>query len=67
MLRSTVSEANWLDLLVLSHLHSATELKKRVMEFVRENRWSLAKQKSWDRALREMPDLFKEIVEAVMN
>ncbi len=61
-----MSEANWLDLLVLSHLHSATELKKGVMEYIRQNRRSLAKHESWDRALREMPDLFKEIVEAFM-
>jgi hypothetical protein len=61
-----VRVANWLDLLVLSHLHSATELKKQVMEYIRENRRSIVKQESWDRALREMPDLFKEIVEAVM-
>jgi hypothetical protein len=66
VLGSTVSEANWLDLLVLSSLHSATELKTRVMEYIRENRRSIVKQESWDRALREMPDLFKEIVEAVM-
>jgi hypothetical protein len=61
-----VSEANWLDLLILSNLHSATELKKRVMEYIRQNRRSLVKQESWDRALHERPDLFKEIVEAVM-
>jgi hypothetical protein len=61
-----VSEANWLELLVLSNLHSATELKKRVMEYIRQNRRSIVKHESWDRALREMPDLFKEIVEAVM-
>ncbi len=66
MLGSTVSEANWLDLLILSNLHSATELKKRVMKFVRENRQSIVKLESWDRALLEMPQLFKEIVEAVM-
>ncbi len=66
MLGSTVSEANWLDLLILSNLHSATELKQQVMKFVRENRRSIVKQESWDRALREMPDLFKEIVEAVV-
>ncbi len=66
MLRSTISEANWLDLLILSNLHSATELKQQVMKFVRENRRSIVKQESWDRALLEMPQLFKEIVEAVM-
>jgi hypothetical protein len=66
VLGSTVSEANWLDLLILSNLHSATELKQQVMKFVRENRRSIVKQESWDRALREMPDLFKEIVEAVV-
>jgi hypothetical protein len=32
VLGSTISEANWLDLLILSNLHSATELKERVME-----------------------------------
>jgi hypothetical protein len=66
VLGSSVSLANWLDLLVLSNLHSATELKKRVMEYIRQNRRSIVKQESWDTALREMPDLFKEIVEAVM-
>jgi hypothetical protein len=62
-----VTVANWLDLLMLSYLHSATELKQRVMEFVRENRRSIVKHESWDRALREMPDIFKEIVEAVLS
>jgi hypothetical protein len=66
VLGSSVSLANWLDLLVLSNLHSATELKKGVMEYIRENRQSLVKHESWDRALREMPDLLKEIVEAVV-
>jgi hypothetical protein len=49
-----VSESNWLDLLILSNLHSATQLKKQIMDFIRENRRSLVKQKSWDRVLREI-------------
>jgi hypothetical protein len=67
VLGSTVSEANWLDLLTLSNLHSATELKQQVMEYIRENRRSIVDQKSWDTAQREMPQLFKEIVKALLD
>ncbi len=67
MLGSTVSEANWLDLLILSNLHSATELKKRVMEYIRENRRGIVDQKSWDTAQQEMPQLFKEIGKALLD
>jgi hypothetical protein len=67
VLGSTVSEANWLDLLILSNLHSATELKERVMMYIRENRRSIVYQSSWDTAQLEMPQLFKEIVKALLD
>ena len=62
-----MSKTNWLDLLVLSDLHSATELKQRVMAFIRLNKRSIVDQKSWETASKERPDLFREIVKAVIE
>jgi hypothetical protein len=66
VLSSAVNESNWMKLLLLSNVYGAAELKQRVLQFVKEKRDSLAGQEGWRLALAGLPDIYRELLEAVV-
>jgi hypothetical protein len=66
-LASTVNNANWTELLLLSDLCMSSNLKKRVLEYVRQNRGDIVKQKFWRQALEGRPALLGEMMQAVID
>jgi hypothetical protein len=66
-LASRVNNANWTELLLLSDLCMSSNLKKRVLEYVRQNRRDIVKQKFWRQALEGRPALLGEMMQAVVD
>jgi hypothetical protein len=66
VLSSAVNENNWMKLLLLSNVYGAVELKQRVLQYVKEKRDSLAGQEGWRLALAGLPDIYRELLEAVV-
>ncbi len=66
-LASILSKSNWTRLLLLSHLYMSSVLKKRVLEYVRQNKRNIVKQKGWAKALQGHPTLHEEIMRAVVD
>jgi hypothetical protein len=61
-----VNENNWMKLLLLSNVYGAVELKQRVLQFVKEKRDNLSGQEGWKLALAGLPDIYRELLEAVV-
>jgi hypothetical protein len=66
-LASILSKGNWTRLLLLSDLYMSSILKKRVLEYVRQNKRDIVKQKGWAKALQGQPTLHEEIMRAVVD
>jgi BTB/POZ domain len=66
-LRAPISDSNWIDLLLLSDLYSAQDLKDEVLGFIRKNRGLLVKKKDWEKRLEGNRDLYWQIMETLCD